>query len=64
MKTSWVGIQKVKSIEMGWMPLSPDGVAMCQPRGVEAQAIEEGIHGKNTIIGVDLAKNVHQVQRA
>src|SRR5690606_11911511 len=33
-------------LEMVWMPLSPDGIAMCQTRGVEAQAIGEGIHGK------------------
>jgi len=33
--------------EMGWMPLSPDGIAMCQTRGVEAQAEREGIHGGN-----------------
>jgi len=31
-------------MEMGWMPLSPDGIAMCQTRVVEAQAVEEGIH--------------------
>ena len=28
------------------MPLSPDGIAMCQTRGVEAQAEGEGIHGR------------------
>ena len=30
--------------EMGWMPLSSDGIAMCQTRGVEAQAEGESIH--------------------
>src|SRR5690606_33391908 len=34
-------------MEMGWMPLSPDGIAMCQTRGVEAQAEGEGIHGRS-----------------
>jgi transposase len=29
------------------MPLSPDGIAMCQTRGVEAQAEGEGIHGRS-----------------
>ncbi len=33
--------------EMGWMPLSPDGIAMCHTRGVEAQAEGEGIHGRS-----------------
>ncbi len=33
--------------EMGWMPLSPDGIAMCETRGVEAQAEGEGIHGRS-----------------
>lgn len=43
------------------MPLSPDGIAMCQTRGVETQVVGEGIHVEEvTIIGVDLAKNVFQ----
>ena len=46
------------------MPLSPDGSAQCQARGVEAQAEGEGIHGRSAIIGVDLAKNVFQVHGA
>ncbi|WP_158547516.1 hypothetical protein [Rhodovulum sp. 12E13] len=33
--------------EMGWMPLSPDGIAMCQACGVESQAEGEGIHGRS-----------------
>ncbi len=33
--------------EMGWMPLSPDGIAMCETCGVEAQAEGEGIHGRS-----------------
>jgi hypothetical protein len=37
----------VLQLEMGWMPLSPDGIAMCQTRGVEAQAEGEGIHGRS-----------------
>lgn len=33
--------------EMGWMPLSPDGIAMCHTRGVETQVEGEGIHGRS-----------------
>jgi hypothetical protein len=40
----WIDIH---SPEMGWMPLSPDGIAMCQTRGVEAQVEGEGIHGRS-----------------
>ncbi|SEL47700.1 quinolinate synthetase, partial [Roseovarius azorensis] len=36
---------KMITLEMGWMPLSPDGIAMCQACGVESQAEGEGIHG-------------------
>lgn len=32
--------------EMGWMPLSPDGIAMCRVCGVEIQAEGEGTHGR------------------
>lgn len=31
--------------EMGWMPLSPNGIAMCQAWDVYAQATGEGIRG-------------------
>lgn len=33
--------------EMGWMPLSPDGIAMCHTCGVETQVEREGIHGRS-----------------
>jgi hypothetical protein len=35
------------SEEMGWMPLSPEGIAMCQACGVETQAEGDGIHGRS-----------------
>lgn len=30
------------------MPLSPDGIAMCQTRDFKAQAYGEGIHGRSS----------------
>jgi hypothetical protein len=33
--------------EMGWMPLTPYGIAMCHTRGVETQVEGEGIHGRS-----------------
>jgi transposase len=51
-------------VDMGWMPLSPDGIAMCQACAVNAQAEGEGILGRGSIIGVDLTTNVFQVHRA
>ena len=44
---SFVGQEGLEDskLEMGRMPLSPDGISMCQTRGVEAQAEGEGIHG-------------------
>jgi len=51
--------------EMGWMPLSADGIAMYKACDVEAHAGGEGIHGEGpTIIGVDLAKKVFQLHGA
>jgi len=44
-----------------WMALSPDGIAVCYTCGVESTSEREGIHGKATIIGVDLAKDAFQV---
>lgn len=46
------------------MPLSLDGIAMCQTRGVNAQAEGVSIHGRGYYIGVDLTKNVFQVHGA
>ena len=50
--------------EMGWMPLSPDGIAMCQTCGVEAQLTERTFMEEVSIIGVDLAMNVFQLHGA
>jgi len=33
--------------EMCWMPLTPDGIAMCHTRGVETQVEREGILGRS-----------------
>jgi hypothetical protein len=48
-------------LELGWMPLSPDGIAMGHSCGVENTSEGEGIHGTVRIIGADLAKNVFQL---
>ena len=50
--------------EMGWLPPSPDGIAMCQGRGVEIHASGEDGEMKDTMIGVDLAKRVFQLHGA
>ena len=51
-------------VEMGWMPLPPDGLAMCHTRGVEHKLKERASMEEVSIIGVDLAKNVFQVHGA
>jgi len=48
---------------MGWMPLSPDGPAMCHTCGVESTG-EKASMEEVSIIGVDLAKNVFQLHGA
>ena len=50
---------------MGWLPPCPDGIVMCQ--GGDVTATETGKDGnmvKDTMIGVDLAKNVFQLHGA
>ncbi len=49
---------------MGWLPPSPDGIAMCQGRGDESHGSGEDGEMKDTMIGVDLAKSVFQVHGA
>ena len=49
---------------MGWMPLSPDDIAMWQGRGGETQVEDEGSTGKATNIGGDLAKVVSKLHGA
>lgn len=46
------------------MPLSPDGIAMCQTRGVEHKLQERVSVREVAVIGVDLAKNVFHVYGA
>lgn len=45
---------------MGWLPPSPDSIAVCQCRGSVRHAAR-GRRMKNTMIGVDLAKTVFHV---
>ena len=40
-------IEEFAMLEVGWRPLSRDGIAMCQTRGFEAQAVGVGIHGRS-----------------
>jgi transposase len=50
---------------MGWLPPSLDGIAMCQSGGDTATEQERtAIVDKDTVIGVDLAKNVFQLHGA
>jgi len=49
---------------MGWMPLSPDGVAICRVCGVDAEAEGGGSMRVATMIRVDLARNVFRVHGA
>jgi len=49
---------------MGWMPLSPKGIAMCQTRGVEAQVKKGASMAEVSIIAVDLAKNMFPLHGA
>lgn len=37
----------IYGVEMGWMPLSPDGIAMCHTCDVESTSEREGIHGRS-----------------
>lgn len=53
----------VKAQKMGWLSPSPDGIAMCQGRGVQRHE-KERTANEDTIIGVDLAKNVFQLHGA
>src|SRR6056297_2041870 len=46
---------------MGWLPPSPDGIAMCQGCGVQRHTNGEDGDMKDTMIGVDLAKRVFQI---
>jgi transposase len=53
------------SSQMGWLPPSPDGIAMCQESGVYShRAGRTATVMKDTMIGVDLAKNVFQLHAA
>lgn len=53
----------VKRQKMGWLPPSPDGIAMCQGRGVQRHE-KERTANERSMIGVDLAKNVFQLHGA
>jgi len=54
----------VRQVELGWMPLSPDGIAMCRGCGVETKVEGEGSTGTTTNIGGDLAKVVSKLHGA
>jgi len=45
-------IKRLEAGKMGWLPPSPDGIAMCQDRGVERHANGEDGEMKDTMIGV------------
>jgi hypothetical protein len=46
---------------MAWMPLSSDGLAIRQASFVYAKAEGEASIGEAAFVGVDVAKNVRQV---
>jgi len=50
--------------KMGWLPPSPDGIAMCQKVVVKEPRSGEDGQMKDIMIGVDLAKSVFQVRGA
>ena len=51
-------------VEMGWMPLSPDGIACAKLAVSKHKLKERASMGEATIIGLDLAKNVFQLHGA
>jgi transposase len=52
-------------MQMGWLPPSPNGIAMCQNSGVYDHKKERTATMTKTImIGVDLAKNIFQIHGA
>ncbi len=58
-----LSLQRFQRLEMGWLPPSLVGIAMCQSRGVQHHT-KRGRQMKDTMIGVDLAKNVFQLHGA
>lgn len=50
--------------EMGWLPPSPDGITVCQRCGRTRPRYREDGNMIDTMIGVDLAKNVFQLHGA
>ena len=52
------------NFQMGWLPPSPDGIAMCQDVVLKEPRNGEDGEMKDTMIGVDLAKAVFQLHGA